>query len=224
MGIFWSYIQDKLHWPLIFRPGPLSAVIEGLARVFDDVREDMVWLRNQFSPVTCEDEQLPAHAESRGILRHPLETQEQYRKRCLKAFAWNMLGGGSQGLPKILEHYGYPNTDIQNVRKEEEERWAEFKVNVGVPETGMKADEFILTGDVVNDQKPARSVLAGLNAKTNGASIVYVGTAPAQTAVKTSVWPFQPGDIEMGGITLFAATGLTAHVKTTVYPLEENDG
>jgi P2-related tail formation protein len=204
MGVFWSYIKDTLRWPLIFRPGPLSAVLEGLARVFDEIRGDMVWLRDQFSPATCDEEQLSAHAESRGINRYPLESQEQYHRRVLKAYAWNTLGGGQRGMPRILEHYGYPGAGFKNVREEDSERWAEFKASMGVPEGGLELKDYALATAVIQDQKPARSILAGL-----GTTSEVAGSVKAAGLIITSVvshispdWPTEAtveGGVEARG-------------------------
>ena len=29
---FWQYFHDKLNWPAIFRPGPVSALAKGLVK------------------------------------------------------------------------------------------------------------------------------------------------------------------------------------------------
>ncbi|MBU1002801.1 MAG: phage tail protein [Proteobacteria bacterium] len=177
---FWSYFRDELRWPLIWKPGPISALVEGLARTMDDARADVLWFRNQFNPATCDDANLAEHAASRGLERHRLETDLGHRARCEKAFAWQALGGGQVGVPKILEHLGYPNSAIRNIREEDEERWAEFKVRTRVPERGIESVDLELIAWAANDQKPARSILAGL--ETEG---VIGGGAYAATVLLT---------------------------------------
>ena len=56
---FWSYFADKLHWPQAFPPGPLQAIVRGLAHHLDTTREDMPYLRQQFFPGLCEDDLVP---------------------------------------------------------------------------------------------------------------------------------------------------------------------
>lgn len=90
---FWQYFHDKLNWPAIFRPGPVSALVKGLALYMDDVREDILWLRHQWNPATADDELIAAYGASRGILRTRYDTDESYRLRVVNAFAWHKLGG-----------------------------------------------------------------------------------------------------------------------------------
>ena len=57
---FWQYFHDRLNWPAIFRPGPVSALVKGLALYMDDVREDILWLRRQWNPSTADDDMIAA--------------------------------------------------------------------------------------------------------------------------------------------------------------------
>jgi P2-related tail formation protein len=204
MSIFKDYFFKTLRWPLIHRAGPLAALVEGLARSLDDMRQDIIWLRDQFNPWTCEPEMIVRHAESRGIRQHATETDVRFRNRCIHAFAWQRLGGGQMGMPQILNHYGYPNTRMLNVRAEDSERWAEFRVNMEVPETGLKCEDYTVVKDVSNDQKPARSLLAGLNinAQVSG-SIKVAGITITSVVSRISPdWPTEAtvdGAVEVGG-------------------------
>ncbi|WP_419787204.1 phage tail protein [Pseudodesulfovibrio sp.] len=175
MGVFKDYFFKTLHWPLIFRPGPLAALVEGLARAMDEVRQDIIWLRNQFNPWTCEPEMIPLHAASRGLVQYASETDKQYRERCIRAFAWQRLGGGQLGMPQILAHTGYPGTEMLNVRHEDPERWAEFKPKVPVPESGLAAKDFTRIAWTANETKPARSKLAGIQAASSVSASVSAG-------------------------------------------------
>ena len=96
---FWSYFADKLHWPQAFPPGPLQAIVRGLAHHLDTTREDMPYLRQQFFPGLCEDDLVPEHGLSRRLVRHPRETPERFRQRVVHAYGWHMLGGKILGLP-----------------------------------------------------------------------------------------------------------------------------
>ena len=164
MGVFGEYFFKTLRWPLSHRPGPLAVLVEGLARSLDEVRGDIIWLRNQFNPMTCGQDRIPAHAASRGLTRHATESDNRYRDRCIRAFAWQRLGGGQLGMPRILEHFGFSGTTMHNVREDDPDRWAEFMPRVPVPDSGMQAEDVSLIGWVANETKPARSVLAGIRA------------------------------------------------------------
>lgn len=163
---FWTYFNDKLRWALINVPGPVAAVIKGLAHRFDLVRDDALFLRDQGFPQRCETDLVPLHGDARGITRHHTETLEQFRQRVINAYAWHMLGGKWEGLPQILKFYGFEITEVENMRKYQPSRWAEFQV--GLP-SGASVEEqsAILEGLemlvwLINENKPARSVLARL--------------------------------------------------------------
>jgi len=198
MSVFKDYFFKTLRWPLIHCAGPLAALVEGLARAMDEVREDIIWLRNQFNPWTCDPDMIPKHAGSRGISQHVSETSEQFYKRCLHAFAWNRLGGGQIGMPQILAHFGYPDTSMYNVRREEPARWAEFKPNVPVPKGGLKAEDFTRISWAANETKPARSKLAGIRVESSMPGTVYAGGI-TYTAIRVRLTPERTTSIRMVG-------------------------
>lgn len=198
MGVFKDYFFKTLRWPLIHRPGPLAALVEGLARALDEVRRDIIWLRNQFNPWTCELDMIPLHAASRGITQYATETDEQYRERCIRAFAWQRLGGGQLGMPQILAHFGYPGTEMLNVRHEDPERWAEFKPKVPVRDTGLDAEDFQRIGWTANETKPARSRLAGIQAASFIPGAVYAGGITF-TTIRVRLTPERTTSIRMVG-------------------------
>lgn len=161
---FWTYFADKLHWPQAFAPGPLQAIVRGLAHHLDTTREDMPYLRQQFFPGLCEDDLVPEHGLSRSLVRHPRETPEQFRQRVVHAYRWHMLGGKTSGLPQILKFYGFPAAQLDNLGEYSRARWAEFDLKLDSPES---VDEYnAMLADVgqliwlVNEYKAARSVLA----------------------------------------------------------------
>lgn len=187
MGIFWTYFRDTLKFPLIGKEGALAQVAQGGAAVLDDVREVMVWLRNQFNPETCDPDRLAGFAASRGIARHRLESDGQYRARVVHAYAWQLLGGKESGMVKLLAYYGYDIERIENPRDIDPERWAEFAVDLGEPERRYSGDDFELLVWLVNDQKPARSVLAGIAMRrTAGLCVGFSGAVRMHPSITVS--------------------------------------
>jgi hypothetical protein len=129
----------------------------------DTVREDAVFLRAQWFAQLCEPELVPAFGVSRGLARHHTESPEQFRQRVINAYAWHMLGGKQEGLPEILRFYGYSVAEIENLRKYQPSRWAEFQVGLINP-AALADQNAILAGLetliwLINEYKPARSVL-----------------------------------------------------------------
>lgn len=179
MSRFWKYFHDSLNWPAIFSPGPLSAVAKGLALYMDDVREDILWLRRQFSPVTADDDMIARYGASRGVLRTRYDSDESYRRRVVNAFAWHKLGGKVQGLVRILAENGFAGAEIlpvNDVRRHNAALshnsgatynaglcWAQFDVRLEVPESGLDRDVMDWFRWLVNEYKPARSILRALS-------------------------------------------------------------
>ena len=163
MSEFWQYFRDVLRWPLIHKPGPLAALVRGKAACLDDARDDIVNFRKQWFPEFCENGLVQGFGESRGLVRHPKESAAQFRSRVVNAYAWHLLGGKVEGLPKILKFYGFDIGEIVNMRKYTPTRWAEFQLGLKTPTT--QAEQAALLADLdaiiwlVNEYKPARSVL-----------------------------------------------------------------
>ena len=166
MSLFGTYFQKTLRWLPIAKPGPLAALVLGAAKVLDSVRAPVLWLRDQFLPRSCEDDLLPDHAAARGVPLWPEETNGQLRQRIETAWAWHRLGGLNVGLPEILSYYGYPGTQIVNLRYEDLARWAEFMVELFPPLGGYTEQELVDIRTVADDQKPARSKCAALRITT----------------------------------------------------------
>lgn len=172
---FKNYIFKTLRWPLCLNPGPIASVVHGLARVFNSVVADIEWLRDQFNPATCELQYLAPLAESRGITRHRLETDnDKFRQRVVKAFAWQLLGGKSAGMPVLLKHFGYETDEPINVRSEDVERWAEFRIEMDSPETVLQNDYELLLW-AINESKPARSKLESIRFRSVLEKEMYTG-------------------------------------------------
>ncbi|OIQ51041.1 hypothetical protein BerOc1_02986 [Pseudodesulfovibrio hydrargyri] len=198
MGAFKDYFFKTLRWPLSHRPGPLAMLAEGLARALDEAREDVIRLRDQFNPWTCGPDMIPPHAGSRGITRYAAETDAQFRERCIRAFAWQSLGGGQLGMPRILAHFGYRGTSMLNVRFEDPERWAEFKPRVPVPASGLHAEDFPRIAWIANETKPARSKLAGIQVAGSVPGSVYAGGI-TYTTIRVRLTPERTTSIRING-------------------------
>lgn len=162
MSLFWAYFRDKLRFAPIQRPGPLAALAEGAAAALDTVREVMLKLREQFFPEKCEQELLKRYARSRGIVRVPLEPEAHWLYRVRFAYLWWRSGGRGGAMAITLTNYfGFLSVTIENLRGEDPERWAEFRVRAEL----IGSDPSVAPEQVewaINEMKPARSKLAGL--------------------------------------------------------------
>ena len=181
-GIFWSYLRDTLAWPQISEPGPLAAVMHGIASYNDKVLKEILWLRDQFIVPLAEDEFIPFYGESRGVPRNRFDTAEKYRLRVEKAFEWHMLAAKEQGLPKILAEYGFEDGKIKNVRHENPELWAHFDVTLVKPPADFGQKDVEAVFDLANENKPGRSVIRKIQFANQSAAPLRVG-AYAQVVV-----------------------------------------
>ncbi len=220
MSLFWKYFHDRLNWPAIFRPGPVSALVRGLSLHMDDVREDVLWLRRQWNPATADDDRIAAYGASRGIRRTRYDTDESYRLRVVNAYAWHKLGGKVRGLVQILAENGFDGAvivSVNDVRRYDASLahngaatyndglcWAQFDVNlVEIPETGLDADVLAWFRWLVNEYKPARSILRALSWKTTIAdetALAGDATASDETSL-TAVLPCE--DVRLWGYPLY---------------------
>ena len=209
MSAFWKYFHDSLRWPQIFRPGPLSAVVRGLALHMDDVREDILWLRRQWNPATADDDMIARYGESRGIIRWQFDTDESYRRRVVNAFAWHKLGGNVRGLERIFAENLF---DAQVLPASRAELWAHFRLGIDV--TGSIFDEQLcsLVFLLANEYKPARSVLEEVMTKsTNPLPVHAVLAGVGRTQTRTRIFIPAPAPVRMP---LFV--GLARHERTRV--------
>ena len=151
---FWQYFHDRLNWPPIFSPGPLSALVKGLALYMDDVREDILWLRRQWTPVTSEEDMIVGYGESRGVPRTRIDTDDLYRQRVISAYIWHMLGGKVRGVERIYLENAFIATILPASLPE---LWAHFRVRLDVNDTPFGPDASQLAWFLANEYMPARS-------------------------------------------------------------------
>jgi hypothetical protein len=214
MEIFWRYFRDTLGWPLVRVPGALAAIVAGAASLLDQVREDMLWLRRQFNPATCEEQYLDHYAQARGIRHHRLESADRFRARVVNAYTWQLQGGRVAGLFAILSHYGYAVVRIVNLRDEDPARWAEFRVVTDPPAEGFGADDYELLAWVINEQKPARSKLAGIRL-TRSASLALFSGMALISRPRIIVAPYV-ARITTADSILYHATGIQQYSRLTI--------
>lgn len=192
MSLFWDYFRNTLRFPPILRPGPLAMLAEGAALGLDAARNVILQLRDQFLPEKCEDVYLARYARSRGIVRAPLEPEGHYQARIRLAYLWWRRGGRASAMKQVLvSYFGFARVDIINLRTEDPDRWAEFRV---VCELVGEQPIFTLDQVVwaINEIKPAGKKLA---------EVLFVASAI--------------GDVPAWSIGLYAAG------VTTVYPEPE---
>lgn len=221
MGLFWDYFRQTLRLPFIQAPGPLAMLADGGADALDAVRADSLTLRDQFFPSRCDDAYLVRFANSRGIVRAPLEPDEHWLERVRYAYRWWSRGGRESAIAEgLVVGYGFSRALITNLRAEDPARWASFRVVV----QGGPGDILLRINSVrwaINEVKPARSLLAELkfyaepleNARTFGVT--------TQTGHLTVVYPYAPTDLTAEFPILNHSATVINGMHTIIYPGDE---
>jgi hypothetical protein len=188
-SLFWNYFSKVLNWPLL-RSRHLQLIVKGLALYLDSIRQDILYVRDQFFPEFCEPERLNDFAVSRGIKRFRFDTDEQFRLRVVNAYRWQKLGGKEQGLARILAEYGYPGAKVSYF--DDKARWAEFGL-----EFGFGANVLGIL-PIINEFKPARSILGAVAtpAETKG---IYSVVGFSQLPDEISSYVHRPAGIAVVG-------------------------
>ncbi|BCS54571.1 phage tail protein [Geobacter sp. SVR] len=160
MGRFWAYFRDTLRLPFIQLPGALAMLAEGSAELLDTARGLIVTLRDQYLAERCEAALLAHFARSRGIVRVQQEPEAHWIGRVRLAYLWHIRGGRAGALRQVLlAYYGFADVRVINLRGEDPERWAEFRV-----ECELIGSEPLFSQTqvewAINEIKPARSKLS----------------------------------------------------------------
>lgn len=171
--MFKDYFFKVLNWLPIFNHSGLACIVEGLARYFDAVRLDIILARNQFIVELADVSLLSAFGESRGILRSRYDNDDEYRRRVVYAYKWQLLGGKVKGLETILADYGFKGGEIVNIRFEDAVRWAEF--DYVYPDNTLFEDKYDNMTSLLNQYKPARSKLHGIIFPYKLSGTIYIG-------------------------------------------------
>lgn len=201
---FWRYFRDTLAFGLIAVPGALAAVIHGLARYLDDVRRDILWLRDQFVPTQADDTHIPLHGDSRAVPRTRFDTAARYRTRVEYAAKWHKMGGKEWGLPQIIAAYGFLNGEVYNKRKDNPALWAHFDLKLLQPPRDFDQEDVAAVLSIANQYKPGRSVIGTVQFANQESAPLCFGAA-AQTRVVVNhyakAWepqPPQPAPLMLG--------------------------
>lgn len=218
--MYWKYFKDGLKWLFVAAPGPIAAIVQGAAWCLDLTRENILWLRKQFNPETCDIIFLRKHAKSRGIIRNKSEIDDdRFKARVVNAYAWQLLGGKNAGLPVIFQHYGYSNIDITNIRTEDPLRWAEFRLSLEPPPgEGFNINDWELIPFIANDQKPARSKVESIKMVLSVSSDTPHLVPVACYGEEITVYPYTTTYVENSGQTPQIVFGYQAVETITVQP------
>jgi hypothetical protein len=156
---------------------------DGGADGLDVAREVAITVREQFFPALCELEILTRFADSRGIVRAPLESDAHWVERVRFAYIWWYGGGRASSLSEqlrvgfdfrsvtVINHNEtlllydettnaalHDETTLEPINNGTSDHWAEFSVIAKLKglESGYTREQIVWA---INEIKPARSKL-----------------------------------------------------------------
>ena len=186
---YWPYFKDGLRYPEIQRGGPLAMLAEAEGEELDALYEAALKLREQFFPGLAEKESVLIHGQGRGVPRHLLADDRQYRTRVENAWAWQHLAGRVHGLKKLFASYGFPIVDLPPVGGE---RWAEFDLDVESPMGQPLTEEtWELLTWIIFEYKRASAMLRTLRLAKRLSGRIKIKMA-AVVAEKITLYPPPP--------------------------------
>ena len=187
---YWKYFLDGLRYPEIQHHGALALLAEAEGGELDRLYDSGLMIRDQFFPAKGEKESVLIHGKSRGVPRHFLENDVQYRSRVMNAWAWQHLAGRHWGLHKIFAEYGFPIISLTNLSGEY--HWAEFDIEVEIPPgTGLGEEVFDLIFWIVFEYKRASAMLRTLRVLKRARGQIHIQMATA-AGEHLTVYPLPP--------------------------------
>lgn len=174
-----EYISLRNFIPIL-KKGPLRAIVKGGEKNLEKAVSEIDFLRDQFFPQSAEPELIKEFGRSRGIVQWPVETMEEYEIRVFMAYTFWKKGENPAGLKEIINAFGYKDTKINE--HHDYSFSLELKLGESIPQTG-----FLLK--LLNEVKPARSILNEVITKTDLSSSLYLGSPESKVAINNDISP-----------------------------------
>lgn len=110
---FWEYLIAILKYPL--RGQSFEALFKAISTVFDRLKNDVYYLRQQFVPLISDS--LLRFAEERGVQRFPYESEEAYKKRILFAFQFLSSVSNNREISNLVSFLTQKTFSIREIKK-----------------------------------------------------------------------------------------------------------
>lgn len=212
---YWPYFLNDLHYPQIQNPGPLSLIAEGAADELDLLYQAGLRVREQFFPALAEKEGVDIHGLARGVHRHYLENDGQYKTRVINAFPWHRLAGRHWGMYEIFRTYGFPIISLIYLTGD---HWAEFDLEVeSPPGIGVDQDVFDLVQWLALEYKRASAMLRTMRLikRVHGRINIKMGLVVSERCI---IYP-PPPEMPESQVGVKTKMATLTHETWKVYPL-----
>lgn len=177
---FAEYFYYLLH--RIYKRGPLQfgSDINKLTRAmgpnYEAALDTLFFRREQAFAATARGKALDQLGADRGLPRWQGETDDNYRLRLLAAYSTYSQLGTAAAMVNTLDRLGYTDATITEMRDEDPDRWAEFKVLLKLPKAIWRPPERTKTIRTISMMKPATTKLAYLDLEAPFKDITVGGT------------------------------------------------
>ncbi len=169
-SLFFDYFKDKLRFLLFWKENPWWPVFKGIAKSLDQAREDIKWVREQYSPSTCDPKFIQYYGESRGIKQFPFEEPDQFSNRVNLAYQYWKSAGITSTIQEWLDRLGIAATTIEYKDKGDKDYlthldWAEVYVQFDSFHVDINQRRYVQL--LIDDLKRASAlILAGFRYQT----------------------------------------------------------
>lgn len=163
---FSDYFYILLH--RIFKRVPrqnsdADKLAKALGPNYDEAMEAIFKLREQALGITAQGKALDLIGKERLLPRYGGESDEAYRLRLMNAYSIHSQAGTAAAMTGAFERLGFTGAEIVEMRPEDPERWAEFRVLVGLPEAVFSELDYTSFINTIKQMKPAHTILASLD-------------------------------------------------------------
>ncbi|MEN5089278.1 phage tail protein I [Pseudomonas protegens] len=188
------------------------------AQALAQIQRVPIPLRQLYNPDLCPAHLLPYLAWAFSVDRWSSQWTEAAKRAAIRAAYYIHSRKGTIGaLRRVVEPLGYLIEVVEWWQKVPNGPRATFALKVGVLDTGITEEMYQELVWLIDDAKPLTRHLVGLAIGLEVRGTAYVGAA-GLTGETTTVYPYEPGPIEVKSPTIIL--GSAAHIIDTmsVYP------
>lgn len=126
---------------------------------FDELKDRLLWVREQAYLATCDPLLLPYYGEDRDMPRLKGESTEGYRRRLAMKYELAEKAGTNDGILAAVRALGYANSHIEPLYQESPDQWAEFRVWLETDNRNkVRVNDFEVINSEVMEVKPASAM------------------------------------------------------------------
>ncbi|MFV0662768.1 phage tail protein I [Denitromonas sp.] len=182
-----------------------------------DATDLPVPLRTLWNPYTCPVALLPYLAWAFSVDRWDASWAEATKRAVIAGSWWVHKRKGTIGaIRRVVEPLGYLIEVVEWFEEVPEATPGTFRLRIGVLDTGITDEMYLELERLIDDAKPLTRHMTGLAISLESRGTVRMAAA-AYLGDELTVYPFEPGDIEIHGA---APLGGADHTIDTmsVYP------